>query len=386
MHDKPQDQQERIENQALEVEVESSQPERDVVIEQATVATEAAADTIHPAEILRQAQDDKADADEPAEFVNLHFEVQDTGVGIAPEELEKVFDAFTQTESGRKSRQGTGLGLPISRQYVRMMGGDLTVESEVGKGSCFRFDIRAELPDQAEIEALRATMASRHVLGLAPGQEAPDGGPYRILVVEDVDASRRLLLQLLQPLGFEVRAVSNGQEGVEIWEMWQPHLIFMDMGMPVLDGHEATKIIRTLEGPEHISPVIVALTASAFEEDREGILAEGCDEFIRKPFREAKIFDVLQQHLGVEFVYADESEERPSGAKVSPEDFSTSIVALPDVLQEELMAAARNADIGRLNELIETVRAQDPQLADALDALAYDFAYGEIQALLEEEK
>jgi PAS domain S-box-containing protein len=329
------------------------------------------------------AQDGNEDIDCPVEFVTLHFEVQDTGVGIAPEELEKVFDAFTQTESGRKSRQGTGLGLPISREYVRMMGGELTVESEVGKGSCFRFDIQAELPSQAEIDALRVRTASRHVLGLAPGQEAPDGGPYRILIVEDVEASRRLLIQLLQPLGFEVQAVSNGQEGVEVWEAWQPHLIFMDMGMPVLDGHEATRVIRTRTEPKHISPVIVALTASAFEEDREGILAEGCDEFIRKPFREAKIFDVLQQHLGVEFVYADESEKRPSGAKGVPEDFSASVVALPDALQEELMRAARNADIGRLNELIETVRAQDMQLADALDALAYDFSYGQIQDMLE---
>jgi CheY-like chemotaxis protein len=265
-----------------------------------------------------------------------------------------------------------------------MMGGELTVESEVGKGSCFRFDIQAELPSHAEIDALRARTASRHVLGLAPGQEAPDGGPYRVLVVEDVDASRRLLLQLLQPLGFEVRTTTNGQEGVEVWEAWQPHLIFMDMGMPVLDGHEATKVIRTQTGPEHISPVIVALTASAFEEDREGILAEGCDDFVRKPFREAVIFDVLQRHLGVEFVYADESEEQKPSVELTPDDLSASVAALPDVLREELLTVARNADIGRLNVLIEDVREWDASLADTLDALAYDFAYREIQTLLEE--
>jgi CheY-like chemotaxis protein len=332
-----------------------------------------------------QSERDVAEAaDDSAEFVTLHFEVQDTGVGIASEELEKVFDAFTQTESGRKSRQGTGLGLPISREYVRMMGGDLTVESEEGQGTCFRFDIRAELPDQAEIDALRATTASRHVLGIAPGQEAPDGGPYRILVVEDVDASRRLLPQLLRPLGFEVRAAINGQEGVEIWETWQPHLIFMDMGMPVMDGHEATKMIRERTGSDHIVPVIVALTASAFEEDREGILAEGCDEFIRKPFREAKIFDVMREQLGLEFVYADDAEEKTPEVVMSSDDLAVAAAALSGDLREELVVVARNADIGRLNELIETVRAKDASLADALDALAYDFAYGKIQALLED--
>jgi CheY-like chemotaxis protein len=289
----------------------------------------------------------------PTSYWLLHFEVEDTGPGIAPEELEAVFDAFVQTESGQEAKEGTGLGLPISRQFVKMMGGDLTVSSELGMGSLFKFDVQIEMADAADV---LTSQPARRVIGLAPDQRAADGGPYRLLIAEDREASRKLLTKLLEPLGFEVREAVNGQEAIEIWELWEPHLIWMDMRMPVVDGHQATKRIKaTTKGQ---ATVVIALTASAFEEDRQVILSEGCDDFVRKPFREAEIFDKLTTHLGVCFVY-EETETttqapRPADGAASP--------------QERFQA-----DGDLVLELVEQIRAQHPSVADALAGLARNY-------------
>ena len=205
----------------------------------------------------------------------LNFRVSDTGVGIASEELDKLFEAFTQTESGRESQEGTGLGLAISRQFVQLMGGDITVTSELGKGTTFNFSIQPQLGN----EIIGETSDKRQVIALAPNQ--PD---YKILVVDDKPINRQLLVRLLVPLGFEVREASNGQEAIVMWEAWQPHLIWMDMRMPVMDGYEATKYIKsTTQGN---ATAIIALTASVLEQERAIILSAGCDDFMRKPFKE----------------------------------------------------------------------------------------------------
>ncbi|MCP4542751.1 MAG: response regulator, partial [Chloroflexi bacterium] len=181
----------------------------------------------------------------------LAFEVEDTGVGIAPGEMDWIFEAFTQTTSGQRVLEGTGLGLPLSQRFVQLLDSDITVSSKVGKGSLFRFEVQVGLPtDVSESEKRKARIQER-VVGLAPGQRAADGGPtdggpYRILVVEDREASRVLLLQLLTAVGFEVREAVNGQEAVAVWQAWKPHLIWMDMRMPVMDGYEATKRIKSL--------------------------------------------------------------------------------------------------------------------------------------------
>jgi CheY-like chemotaxis protein len=317
----------------------------------------------------------------------LHFEVEDTGPGIAPEELETVFDPFVQAAGGRdvmsaQSQEGTGLGLSISRQFARLMGGDISVSSELGQGSLFQFDVEIECVDQAEAEA---ALPRRRVRGLAPDQTAPDGGPYRLLVVEDREANRRLLVRLLEalgqpPQGFEVREAANGLEAVEMGERWEPHLIWMDMRMPVMDGHEATQRIKAT--PQGQSTVIVALTATAFEEDRETILLEGCDDFVRKPFRKEVIYDMLAKHLGVCFVY----EEREAGI-VAPDAGTLSAEALtaqPADWLAELRAATIKADLNRMLILVEQIRGQNAALADALEDLIKSFEYKRILNLIEE--
>jgi two-component system sensor histidine kinase/response regulator len=334
----------------------------------------------------------------------LEFEVQDTGPGIGPEEMGAVFDSFVQTSSGQSSRQGTGLGIPISRQFVRMMDGDLTSESPPpqpmtplpgektgGPGSVFRFDVQVRLADVADAQMPQPT---RQVIGLEPNQQAADGGPYRLLVVEDIEANRKLLVKLLN-IGapdLEVREATNGQQAIEIWERWKPHLIWMDIRLPVLDGYKATRYIKST--PQGQDTVVVALTASAFEEQREMILAEGCDDFVRKPFREKEIFDMLTKHLGLRFVYEEvESSDRAPGAPEELRVLDPAILeALPRDWISNLRKAAIDADLERILALIEQIHEIEHLDADAaktlddtLTNLMYNFDYAAIQKLISEQ-
>lgn len=210
-----------------------------------------------------------------------------------PSELSTLFDPFVQTETGRQSVEGTGLGLPISQQFVRLMGGDITVRSTLGQGTVFRFDIPVVLGTAADEKPMPS---KQRVIRLEPNQPS-----YRILVAEDAAVNRKLLVKILDRIGFEVCTACNGQEAVALWESWSPHLIWMDIIMPVMDGHEAIQQIkRTLKGQ---NTVIIALTANAFEEEREAILKAGCNDFVSKPFREEELLEKMALHLGVRYVY-----------------------------------------------------------------------------------
>jgi PAS domain S-box-containing protein len=306
----------------------------------------------------------------------LLFEAEDTGSGIAPDELDAVFDPFKQTATGQRSSEGTGLGMPISRQFVRLMGGDLTFSSELGVGSIFKFSIPIELADAADVPTARP---ARRVIGLQPEQPV-----CRLLVVDDREASRRLLVRLLEPLGFELREAVNGQEAVDTWEDWEPHLIWMDMRMPVMDGHEAARRIKaTTQGQ---ATVIVALTASAFEEDRAMILSGGCDDFVRKPFREEEIFGMLTKHLGVRFLYEEEGAQPiavPSG--VAKDSLTAeALAALPADWVTSLHQAAAQLDAELILDLLDRIRAQNAPVADALESLVHGFRFDTIMALTQQ--
>lgn len=228
----------------------------------------------------------------------LHFEVEDTGPGISPEDISQLFSAFFQAAATRNEVPGTGLGLAISYQYAVLMGGDLTVESQVGRGSTFRLTLPVAVMNDSDTSPLEAE--EQRVVRLAPGQP-----PYRVLVAEDAPDSRLLLVNLLNSVGFAVRGVQNGKECIEQWEMWRPHLIWMDLRMPEMNGYEATQHIKRTENGNQT--VVIALTASAFEEERTRILAAGCDDFVRKPFRVSDIFEHMAKHLGVRYEYESDS-------------------------------------------------------------------------------
>lgn len=309
----------------------------------------------------------------PDDPMILEFAVEDTGPGIAPAEIEHLFEAFHQASAGQELRQGTGLGLAISRQFVQLLGGELTVRSTLGMGSVFQFAIPVQVAGAAP-----SRPAPRRVVRLAPGQ--PD---YRILVADDNPGNRRLLREVLQPLGFVVREASNGQEAVQVWEEWRPQLIWMDMRMPVLDGYQATRRIKA--SPHGQETRILALTASSFEEEREQVLASGCDDFLRKPFREGDLLELMRQHLDVRYMYADDDagSVSRSWAENDDPDLRTALARLPAAVLRRLKSAADLAKMQDIEDLIEDVRRYDANLATALGALAEQFEYPRIAGLIQ---
>ena len=301
----------------------------------------------------------------------LRVEIEDTGPGISPDDQEKLFQQFEQTKTGQQAGTGTGLGLAISREFVRLMGGSITVSSQVGRGSVFV--IQLPLTD-GEAQAVQAKEKPRQVLKLQPGQAA-----CRVLIADDIEDNRQLLSQYLAPIGFEVRLAANGAEAVQEFDEWRPHLILMDFRMPVMDGHEAIRRIRAMEGGK--SPKIIAVTASAMDENRLELLAIGADDFISKPFREAELFQKIHAHLGVEFVYAvgpTASSAHLAEAELGPE----SLAGWPQDLIQPMREAVITADMDQLLAKIQEVEARDPGIAQGLRRLAEGFQYEKLLDLL----
>ncbi|NEO26951.1 MAG: response regulator, partial [Kamptonema sp. SIO4C4] len=288
-----------------------------------------------------------------------------SGQGIAPEDLETIFASFTQTQ---EKKEGTGLGLTISRQFARLMGGDLTVESQWGEGTTFTLEMPVEVSSREEIPAARP---EREVIAIAEGQPT-----YRILVADDRWTNRQFLLKLLAPLGFELQEATNGREAVDIWREWRPHLIWMDMRMPVLDGYDATQEIKShLNGQ---ATTIIALTASAFEEERDIVLAKGCDDFLRKPVKKDLIFEKLAEHLGIIFLYQDtvqSAEQEQLSSSLLSADALTGMSS--EWLQKLTQAATIAKPIPTLS-LIEEISQQYPEIAAALKQMVHNYQFSEI--------
>jgi CheY-like chemotaxis protein len=303
----------------------------------------------------------------------VRFEVADTGPGISPEDCQRIFVPFVQLGDQAPAQAGTGLGLAICKQYVELMGGRIAVASKPGKGSVFHFEIPVSI---LESVAERDELKHRRILGLADGQPH-----YRLLIVEDQPENRLLLRRILNPLGFELREAVNGQEAVELFEQWQPHLIWMDIRMPVMDGLEAVRQIRATPAGEGTK--IVALTAHALDEESAPIMAAGCDGLVRKPFHEQDLFEALAQHLHLKFIYESaarqESREETPELAVRPEQLD----ALPAQLRQDLRQAVIELDTARTQALIEEVTKRDAALGRILNTLARQLDYKCLLRLLE---
>jgi len=327
--------------------------------------------------------------------LTLHFAVEDTGPGIDPEEMYLLFEAFGQTETGRKSQQGTGLGLPISQKYVQLMGGKIQVSTTPGRGSIFAFEIPISL---AEADSVPPAKPYRQIIHLAPNQ--PE---YRILIVDDLAESRLLLCKILSPIGFSVCEAENGAEAVLIWKEWQPHLILMDIRMPVMDGYEATKKIRAKEQQkwnfsesEGVSEranmtrktIIIALTASAFDEQRKITLSSGCDDFVGKPFYAEVLLEKISQHLGVEYEWKTETKKAENPQKITKQLRDADLLNLLDKMPQtwivKLVNAATECSDDLIFELLEQIPFENADLTNSLRDLAENFQFHKILLLAEE--
>ncbi|WP_333325213.1 AAA family ATPase [Microcoleus sp. Aus8_D1] len=366
---------------------------------------------------------------------HICFEIEDTGEGIDASELDKLFAAFVQTQTGEKSQQGTGLGLTIASSFVQLMGGEMTVNSRAGVGTTFKFDIKVNAVESADRPP---EQPSRRVIAIAPDQPR-----YRIVIADDRWDNRQLLVKLLSPLGFEIYEAKNGIEAIEKWEQYAPHLIFMDLRMPVMDGYEATKQIKAKtssgsplfkgggggieplfkgggggieplskgspegskassssplfkgggggieplsksdgEGIQGQATAIVAITASNFEEEKAVVLSTGCDDFIRKPFREANIFDALHKHIGVRFIF-----EELNAAPSFPENevnvlTKAAFSALPPELVANLQQAISNLDLEQMQIAIGQIREINQPLARAIATCIKNFQYEQLLNLI----
>jgi signal transduction histidine kinase len=319
----------------------------------------------------------------------LYFEIEDTGCGIAAAEIDRLFDAFVQAEAGRKAVEGTGLGLTITRQFITLMGGEISVRSNLGQGSIFEFYI---VPTITEVLPTPKTPIQR-VIGL----KDPDI-VYRILVVDDTRENCLLLKKLLQPIGFNVREAMNGREAIALWETWYPHLILMDTRMPIVNGYEATREIRKREKlslrmrnsdldisaqtqsqkPNAQNPtIIIALTASIFEEQRGTMLEAGCNDFIHKPFQEATLLEKIATYLGLSYRFDDrsasETYHRTAGiSERSDRFFLSELKKMSRTWVKNLYCYANEINEESTLQLIEEIRDRAPALAQELQDLYED--------------
>ncbi len=304
-----------------------------------------------------------------AASARLVAEVEDTGAGIGARDLPRLFRKFEQTDVGLRAG-GAGLGLAISREFVHLMGGDVSARSEPGVGSVFRFHV---LVREGRADALVQRASFRSVRSLVTGQPR-----YRVLVADDREDNRVVLTRMLERVGFEVQAVTDGEEAVREFESFRPHLVLMDMRMPVLDGRAAIARIRTSARGD---VKIISVTASAFEEDRREALACGADDFISKPFREQELYAKIRAVLGLEYTY-DDADGTPEQGGTSERIDSVALARLAPALVDRLRRAVLSADLDVVLELLDLVKAEDAGVARALRGMAERFEYKRILAVL----
>ena len=302
---------------------------------------------------------------------DILFIVRDTGEGIEADELKLLFQPFSQTKSGLNSYEGTGLGLSICHKFVQLLGGNIQVKSQINVGTIFSFMINVQ-----EISAIEIVTPIDYpqVIGIEANQT-----DYKLLIVDDKDINRQLLVKLLKPLQFQLQEASNGQEAVDIWEKWQPHLIFMDMRMPVMNGYEATKLIKaTVKGS---ATAIIAVTASVLDEEKAVILSAGCDDFVRKPFRQETIFAMLNKHLGIRFIYAEHEHNQLTTeiAELTP----SALTIMSSQWLDKMYQASIDLDESMILELISQIPDSSSSLSLGLLKLVEKFNFDTITNLIE---
>ncbi len=294
------------------------------------------------------------------QLVELNVVVKDTGVGITPAEMSKLFQPFVQTAAGQRSQQGTGLGLAISQQFVQIMGGEIRVDSIVNQGSTFRFAI--------PVKVVTAVDPSQGYRQPFPDLSAQIQYPHRILAVDDIPENLQFLVHLLQKLGFSVNTAQNGKEAVALTQAWQPDLIWMDLAMPVMDGYTATREIRQLSLPKQ--PIIIALTATAWQQ--EDFLACGGNDYILKPYQDLEIVAKLRQYLGISFTPIQRD---------SYQRLAQTLANSPAPWLANLHAAARRCDHQKILQLVGEMSPMQSDAAKTITELVASFRFDRLVEL-----
>ncbi|MGB3402736.1 MAG: response regulator [Microcoleaceae cyanobacterium] len=311
-----------------------------------------------------------------SEQVRLQFEVEDSGSGIAPTEIDCLFQPFVQTQSGLRQNKGTGLGLAISQKFIQLMGGEIQVESKLNQGSLFYFSIPVTV---ANINYTENLENPKVIFKLAPDQPKA-----KVLVVDDDYKNRLLLLQLLITVGFETQEASNGKEAIQQLKTWQPDLILMDLRMPIMDGYEATQYIKaTASNPP---PIIIALTAHVFEEEKQKIIEVGCDDLIRKPFKKEELLLKIANFLNLKYIYLEDQLETQKDNtsivktknNISSSSHPITLKVMPQDWIEQLYQSASQCSDLLTHQLIEQIPQQYSSLAVKLTTLANEYRFDEI--------
>lgn len=306
----------------------------------------------------------------------IRFQVEDTGIGIAPEQLEEIFLPFQQVGEKRHAVGGTGLGLAISKRLVEMMGSRLEVKSALGEGSIFWIEL--DLPEVSDWHQASKT-DERSIIGFV-------GAPRKVLIADDKWENRAVLLNLLSPLGFEIIEATDGQDCLRKAAEFKPDVVLMDLVMPVLDGFEATRQLRQTTELQDV--VVIAASASAFNQDYRQSLAAGCNDFISKPIQTQKLLERLQRHLGLEWVYERKgmSEERnASVGKSSSSPASAILVSPPPETVNALYNLALIGDVLGIQEQAAKLEKIDKKLVPfttELCQLAKNFQVKKLQEFI----
>ncbi len=308
----------------------------------------------------------------------LQFEVSDTGYGIAPEEIDKLFQAFEQTETGLKSKQGTGLGLTISQKFVQLMGGNISVSSTVGLGTKFTLDIEIQETELPETE----TANPDNIIALAPHQ--PE---YRILIVEILEIDSILLLEILSTIGFAVQEATEINQITNIWENWQPHLILIDLEILTKLGKEAIESIK--RDSNNQPPVIFALTTQTFADRASKILSTSCDELIMKPFSQIILLEKIAEYLGVSYIYENRKPEnnwqidKPQNSLQKNYLTPEMLLAIPIEWVRTLHRAALVADVDLILNLAAEIPPSNSDLSETLIEYVNQLKFEDITDLTE---
>lgn len=322
----------------------------------------------------------------PLQFFTLQFEVEDTGIGIDPEQIDRVFDAFTQIKSSNQFSEGSGLGLSLCQKFVELLGGTIALRSTPGQGSCFTVEIPVVVESWETQTTQYASSSFLSEISVQSGERS-----HRILVVDDQPDNCELLVHLLAPFGWEIQTASNGHEAIEAWQQWNPDVIVMDIRMPRMSGLEAIQQIRDQEQRGNRTPTrIIALSATVFENDRTAAYAAGCDIFLSKPFRESELLDAIAHPLGLPFLYSEPNFSPPawhSRPEIPPSDLPaiepSLFQTLPKAWVLQLYQVTLSCDETQILELLQQLPEEQAAVRASLEKLARQFEFDRILAALE---